>query len=118
MKQEISSPSVSVELQPDSVTEGDYLAPPADYSIQEPQQARRRIVLALVCVLTLPLCACSITPLLDGPYRMVRIIIFYGVLGATFGFPFFILGRHQKGTIKLSMVWVALGLLGISIALI
>ena len=98
--------------------EDDYLAPPDRPITQEPQQARRRIVLALVCFLTLPLCACSISTLLSRPSIVLPSNLVYAAFGLTFSVPLFILGRYQNGYIKSSLVWAALGLLGLSVTLI
>ncbi len=98
--------------------EDDYLAPPDLQIAQEPQQARRRIVLALVCFLTLPLCACSFSDLAARTDSQMVNLIIYTTFGATFAFPFFVLGRYQNRSIRSALVWTALGLLALNVTLV
>ncbi len=107
-----------MERQDQAPPEDDYLAPPDLPIAQEPQQARRRLVLALVCFLTLPLCGCSISTLLDRPSSVLPTSLVLAAFGLTFSVPLFILGRYQNGYIKSSLVWAALGLLALSVTLI
>ena len=87
---------------------GDYIVPRAGEPIALDQ--RRHIILALICVLSFPLCLCSFrVPANEGVWDYVlvghMVLVFL-----TFGLPLLILGRGKSKTPRLLLVKIAVAI--------